>query len=86
MSLAEPPVRLPPSIETSFDAGVTGAVFSTSGLLAIALGDGTMQRLGASGFFAATQVSRSTSKGEASLPAGMTAGWSAWRETAASRN
>ena len=56
MPLAEPPVRIPPCIETSFDAGVTGAVFSASGLLAAALGDGTVQRIGAGGIAGTTQV------------------------------
>lgn len=41
MALAEPPVRAP-CIETRLDAGVSGAVFSDSGLLAATLGDGTI--------------------------------------------
>jgi WD40 repeat protein len=49
MSLAEPRVRVPPRIETKFDAGITGAVFSDSGLLAAALGDGTVQLIGPNG-------------------------------------
>lgn len=49
MSLAEPRVRVPPAIEKKFDAGITGAVFSDSGLLAAALGDGTVQLIGPTG-------------------------------------
>jgi WD40 repeat protein len=49
MSLAEPRVRIPPGIESKFDAGITGAVFSDSGLLAAALGDGTVQLIGPEG-------------------------------------
>jgi WD40 repeat protein len=49
MSLAEPRVRVPTGIETKFDAGITGAVFSDSGLLAAALGDGTVQLIGPNG-------------------------------------
>jgi len=49
MSLAEPRALAPPSIETLFDAGVTGAVFSDSGLLAAGLGDGAIQLIGPSG-------------------------------------
>lgn len=43
MSLAEPRVRVPPGVETSFDAGIHGVVFSDSGLLAASLWDGTIQ-------------------------------------------
>ena len=56
MSLAEPPVRVPPCVATTFDAGVTGIVFSASGLLAAALGDGAVQRIGPSGIVGTTQV------------------------------
>ena len=49
MSLAEPRVRVPPGIEAKFDAGITGAVFSDSGLLAAALGDGAVQFIGPNG-------------------------------------
>ena len=49
MSLAEPRVQVPPGIELEFDAGITGAVFSDSGLLAAALGDGTIQLIGSNG-------------------------------------
>ncbi len=43
MSPAEPRVLAPPGVETGFDAGVVGAVFSDSGLLAASLGDGTVR-------------------------------------------
>jgi WD40 repeat protein len=46
MPVAEHRVRVPPGIETVFDAGVTGAIFSAGGLLAVALGDGTVQLIG----------------------------------------
>jgi len=49
MPLAEPPVRVPPSVEVTFGAGITGAVFSESGLLAAAVGDGTLQLVGLGG-------------------------------------
>ncbi len=39
----------PPWFEATFDAGVTGAVFSASGLLAAAFGDGSVRLLGADG-------------------------------------
>src|ERR1700722_5141286 len=47
MSLARPLVRQSRSIENEFDAGITGAVFSDAGLLAAALGDGTIRLIGA---------------------------------------
>jgi WD40 repeat protein len=56
MSLAEPRALTPPSIETTFDAGVTGAVFSDSGLLAAALGDGAIQLIRPSGACEAVQA------------------------------
>jgi WD40 repeat protein len=43
MELAEPRVRVPPGVETAFDAGVVGAIFSDAGLLAAGLGDGSVQ-------------------------------------------
>ena len=46
MPLAEPRVRVPPGVETGFDAGIHGVVFSDSGLLAASLGDGTVQLVG----------------------------------------
>ena len=49
MSLAEPRVRVSPAQETEFDAGIIGAVFSDSGLLAASLGDGTVQLIGPDG-------------------------------------
>src|ERR1700739_2172447 len=44
MPLAEP--RLAADIETVVDAGITGAVFADNGLLAWALGDGSVQLIG----------------------------------------
>jgi WD40 repeat protein len=56
MALAEPRALTPPSIETLFDAGVIGAVFSDSGLLAAALGDGAIQLVKPSGAVEAVQA------------------------------
>ena len=47
MPVAE--TRLSSDVETMFDAAITGAVFSESGLLAVALGDGTVQLIGPDG-------------------------------------
>jgi WD40 repeat protein len=44
MPLADP--RLAADIETVFDAGIIGAVFADNGLLAVALGDGSVQLIG----------------------------------------
>ena len=41
--------RVSSDIETVFDAGITGAVFSEGGLLAVTLGDGTVQLIGQDG-------------------------------------
>ncbi|MCB8882963.1 WD40 repeat domain-containing protein [Acidisoma cellulosilytica] len=49
MSLAETGVLTPPGIETVVDAGITGAVFSQSGLLAVSLGDGGVQLIDPAG-------------------------------------
>jgi WD40 repeat protein len=46
MPLAEPRVRGLSGIEMVFDAGITGAVFSDGGLLAVTLGDGSVQLIG----------------------------------------
>ena len=46
MPLADAAVRVPPGVEAGFDAAVTGAVFTKTGLLAAALGDGTVQLVG----------------------------------------
>lgn len=43
MVLAEPQVRMSPSRDSQFDAGIFGAVFADSGLLAVSVGDGTIQ-------------------------------------------
>lgn len=47
MAVRDAQLRVPPGIETAFDAAVTGAVFSDAGLLAVALGDGSVQLIGA---------------------------------------
>jgi WD40 repeat protein len=47
VSFAELRAQQPRDLETEFDAGVTGAVFSDAGLLAAALGDGTVRLIGA---------------------------------------
>ncbi len=46
---AEPRVRVPPGLETDFAAGIIGTIFSDSGLLAVSLGDGTVQLLAPDG-------------------------------------
>jgi len=54
--VAEPRVQIPPVIESKFDAGITGAVFSDSGLLAAALGDGAVQLVGPNGSVQSVQA------------------------------
>ena len=46
MTLAEPQVQSPRTVEAAFNSGVTGAVFSDAGLLAATLGDGSVQLIG----------------------------------------
>lgn len=46
MPLAEPRVQLPPGVQTEFDAGILDGVFSDIGLLAVSLGDGSVQLVG----------------------------------------
>ncbi len=43
MSRGKQRLQSPAGVETAFDAGVTGVIFSDSGLLAAALGDGCLQ-------------------------------------------
>lgn len=93
MPLAEPRVRVPPGVEAKFDSGITGAVFSDSGLLAAALGDGTVQRIGPRGIVGATQAHDGAVlclaldiDGRSFITGGDDGGWSERQKTAASRN
>jgi WD40 repeat protein len=56
VSLAKPRVRQSRDFESEFDAGITGAVFSDAGVLAAALGDGTVRLIAADHDVRAVQV------------------------------
>ena len=47
---------MPPGVETGFDAGIVGAAFSDTGLLAAGLGDGTVQLVNPDGGIRSVQA------------------------------
>ena len=56
MSLTEPSVEVPKGVESRFDAGIVAMVYSQEGVLAAALGDGTIQLVGGAGKLQSVQA------------------------------